>query len=120
MKANTLDGYQILIVNGNLTEIPTADTIKNYPYLIKLVTGDDTKYLVPVKTYSDFIEALQVLRELVEAGTYTIISISYHMTVKPYICFTCEKPLSFQEAFLYEKFVYCSEHLPAYDKHQQW
>ena len=38
---------------------------------------------------------------------------------KPYMCFTCEKPLSFSEAFFYEKFVYCAEHLPSYSRESE-
>lgn len=74
------DGYEILIVNGNLTELPTRETLNTYEYTIRLTTGDK-RYIVAVHSYDEFLEALTVLRDLVIAGTYTIISISYQTPV---------------------------------------
>ena len=71
-------GYEIMIVNGSLKELPTRETLGSYEYTIKLATGDK-KYIVSVHTYAEFLEALIVLRDLIEAGVYTIISISYHV-----------------------------------------
>lgn len=41
---------------------------------------------------------------------------------KPYTCSdpACGKLLSFPEAFFYLDKPYCSEHLPRYDRHEQW
>lgn len=39
---------------------------------------------------------------------------------KPYKCETCHQFLTFPETFFYQGAAYCQEHLPHYDKHQQW
>lgn len=39
---------------------------------------------------------------------------------KPYECFVCDKSLAFPDAFFYQKFVYCKDHLPEYRKDEQF
>lgn len=47
------------------------------------------------------------------------VEAAYHAG-KPYQCASCSQFLAFPETLFYHGTAYCQEHLPAYDKHQQW